>query len=99
MSITAPPEEYVGQLLYLKAVGGWGWHGVDDNEHIDNAFVVAAGGCHIRVLSFFSWHNEVRGVIGKVEEAGHIFDGLWIVCAECLKVNMISQSISACAMI
>jgi hypothetical protein len=84
MSITERPERYVGRLLYLKPGYGWGWNGVSDETSIDYAPIDAAGGCHVRICRFFSWHNEVRGVVGKVEEAEHIFNGLWFVGATML---------------
>ncbi len=80
MSIAVPAEKYVGQLLYLKPGYGWGWHGADDGEQVDYAPIDAAGGCRARVLRFFTWRDEVRGVVGKVEYPGHPFDKLWIVC-------------------
>jgi hypothetical protein len=85
MSIVAPPEKYVGQLLYLKPGYGWGWRGTGDGEQVDYALIDAAGGCEVRVLWFFTWRDEVRGVVGKVEQSGHIFDNLWIVCGAMVK--------------
>jgi hypothetical protein len=79
MPIIALPEKYVGQLLYLKPGYGWGWRGAD------YALIDAAGGCHVRVLRFFTWREEVRGVVGRVEQPGHLFDNLWIVCGAMVK--------------
>jgi hypothetical protein len=80
MSIIVQPEKYLGQLLYLKPTYGWGWVGQADNSRVDYASIDAAGGCQVRVLQFFTWRGEVRGIVGKVEQSGHLFDKLWIVC-------------------
>ncbi|MGI8549583.1 MAG: hypothetical protein ACR2PL_02130 [Dehalococcoidia bacterium] len=85
MAIVAPPEEYLGQLLYLRPGYGWGWRGADESERVDYAPIDAAGGCQVRVSRFFTWRGEVRGVVGKVEQPGHIFHNLWIVCGAMIK--------------
>jgi hypothetical protein len=44
----------------------------------------------------FSWHNEVRGVVGKVEEAEHIFNTLWFVGATLLDLRRAASTCSPC---
>jgi hypothetical protein len=39
--------------------------------------VDTAGAFHIRVPRIFDFQGEPRGVVGRVEESGHLFDGLW----------------------
>ena len=38
------------------------------------------GPVHVRVECFFVWRGDLRGFVGAVEEPGHLFDGLLIVC-------------------
>ncbi|OWK40930.1 hypothetical protein FRUB_04822 [Fimbriiglobus ruber] len=49
----------------------------DDERFIDYAEIDAAGVFHIRVQRFFDFQGEPRGLVGRVEQAGHPFDGLW----------------------
>src|SRR5262249_42922729 len=44
---------------------------------MDYAEVDRANAFHIRVHRFFSFDGKLRGIIGRVEQAGHLFDGLW----------------------
>ena len=37
----------------------------------------AAEPFHIRASWTFDYHHEPRGVVGRVEQPGHLFDGLW----------------------
>ena len=81
-SSSLPPSSrsYEGQLLCFKPRYGWGWcYGWNDHTHFDYARVDEAGAFHIRVHHFFSSRGELRGFIGRVEQLGHLFDGLWAV--------------------
>src|SRR5438477_2238501 len=80
MSLPQSSRTYEGQLLCCKPNHGWGWYrlGVrDDDRFIDYAEIDAAGAFHIRVNRFFTFEGELRGLVGRVEQAEHMFDGLW----------------------
>jgi hypothetical protein len=51
---------------------------VEETERsFDYAEVDAAGAFHIRVDRFFDFEGTPRGLIGRVEQPGHLFEGLW----------------------
>lgn len=80
MSLPHSVREYEGQLVCFEPWHGWGWFrlGVNEEDHfLDYAIVDAAGVFHIRVVRFFDYEGEPRGLVGRVEQAGHLFDGLW----------------------
>lgn len=80
MSIPASSREYEGRLLFCKPGYGWGWSRLDksdDDAFVDFAEVDRAGPFHIRVHRFFSFQAELRGIVGRVEQSGHMFDGMW----------------------
>jgi hypothetical protein len=59
---------------------GWGWFHLDAGgakEPTDYGEVDKVGSFHIRVHRFFTSRGELRGLVGRVEQAGHLFDGLW----------------------
>lgn len=81
----AAPESYVGGLLYLKPGYGWGWHRADGSAApvlFDYEIVDWAGPFHIRVNRFFVFRDELRGVIGMIEQEQHFLHGYWTACGE-----------------
>jgi hypothetical protein len=67
-------------LLCFRPFYGWGWWRLGDGgDKISLAYeeVDRAGDFHIRVQRFFSFQEELRGIVGRVEQPGHLFDGLW----------------------
>lgn len=80
MSLPPSSRDYEGQLLCYKPCYGWGWSVLNTSEadaNVDYAQVDRAGAFHIRVHRFFSFKGELRGIVGRVEQTGHMFDGLW----------------------
>src|SRR5262245_3162050 len=80
MSLPPSTRDYEGQLLCYEPRHGWGWYRLavsDDNRFLDYAEVDAAGAFHIRVHRVFDIEGEPRGLVGRVEQPGHLFDGLW----------------------
>lgn len=76
---------YIGKLVLLTPGYGWGWRRADDEQAtLDFEPILQAGSCHMRVQRFFSWRGEVRGLVCRVEQSGHIFDDLYVVCGEML---------------
>jgi hypothetical protein len=80
MSLPPSVRDYEGHLLCFEPWYGWGWYrlGVSDSDRfLDYAEVDAAGPFHIRVRRFFDYEGMPRGLVGRVEQPGHLFDGLW----------------------
>jgi hypothetical protein len=80
--VSLPPSvrKHEGQLVCFEPWFGWGWYrlGVSEEDRfLDYATVDAAGVFHIRVRRFFDYEGEPRGLVGQVEQAGHLFHGLW----------------------
>jgi hypothetical protein len=47
------------------------------DRFLDYATIDAAGVFHIRVRRVFDVEGQPRGLVGQVEQVGHLFDGLW----------------------
>jgi len=80
MSLPPSIRFFEGQLLCFEPRYGLGWYrlGVSDNDRfLDFTEVANAGAFHIRVRRTFDFRGEPRGVVGLVEESGHLFNGLW----------------------
>ena len=80
MSLPESTRDHAGRLLYFEPWHGWGWFrlGADGGkESIDYGEVDRAGAFRVRVRRFFTFEGELRGIVGRVEQAGHLFDGLW----------------------
>jgi hypothetical protein len=80
--VSLPPSvrEFEGHLVCFEPWRGWGWYrlGVsEENRFLDYALIDAAGVFHIRVRHIFDVEGQPRGLIGQVEQVGHLFDGLW----------------------
>lgn len=80
----AAPERYIGGLLYLKPGYCWGWRCTDGDAPagLNYDIVDQAGPFHIRVKRFFVFRDELRGVVGTVEQEGHFLNGYWAACGE-----------------
>jgi hypothetical protein len=80
VSLPESIRSYKGELLCFGPCNGWGWFQLDasgEKASIDYGEIDKAGDFHIRVHRFFSFQGELRGIVGRVEQAGHLFDGLW----------------------
>ncbi len=80
MSLVESVRGYEGQLLCFVPWHGWGWFRLGaggDKVPLDYGEVDRAGAFHVRVRRFFTSRGELRGIVGQVEQAGHLFDGLW----------------------
>ncbi|HEY0455809.1 MAG TPA: hypothetical protein VGE41_05505 [Verrucomicrobiae bacterium] len=79
MSLKPVCESYVGKLLIVSPIYGWGWTRLDEGApSLDYAQVLQAGSFAVRVHEFFHFKEMLRGAIGLVEQPNHIFDKLWI---------------------
>ena len=64
-------ELFIGKLLKVKPVYGWGWYGNTEAPSPSEGF-------KMRLESFW-WHDGIRrGGIAKIETKGHTYDG-WTV--------------------
>lgn len=80
MSLPGSSRHYEGQLSCFAPRHGWGWFRRDargGKEPVDYAGIDRAGDFHLRARRFFASEGELRGVVGRVEQPGHPFDGPW----------------------
>ena len=79
MPIVILPEEYIGQLLYVKPKYGWGWVRHDAPAiSLSHAQVQELGGFQVRVRFLFGGRRYLRGLVGVVEQESHPLDGSWL---------------------
>ena len=70
--------EFVGRPVAARTIYGWGWaEGHDDRT--DSVPVDVPPSFHFRVVEFCDWNGERRGGIGHIDQAGHIYDGHWLL--------------------
>jgi hypothetical protein len=80
MGLEESCKSYEGGVVAVKPVYGWGWSRLDAPEIPVPAQVNGvARPFHCRIKGFFYFQGELRGAVGKVEELGHLYDGLWAV--------------------
>ena len=81
MSLPESTRDFAGKLLCFMPWYGWGWFQLAaGGEQVPTDFgeIDKAGAFQIRVNRFFSIQGELRGIIGRVEQSGHLFDGFWV---------------------
>jgi len=70
-------KTYLGKLVAAKPVYGWGWTRLDAPEIPVPAQINGVPfPFQCRIEKFFDSEDELRGFIGRVEQAEHIYDGL-----------------------
>ena len=80
MGLEESCQAYLGSLVVVKPVYGWGWSRLDAPEIPVPAEVDGVPRpFHCRIRDFFYFRDELRGATGRVEESGHVYDGLWVV--------------------
>jgi len=70
--------DFVGKHACARPVYGWGW-GEGNDERTDTVPVEVPSPFMFRVSEFFDWNGERRGGIGRIEQAGHIYEGYWLL--------------------
>lgn len=78
------PEQYIGRLLYLEPTVQPDWKQWNSpHSPAEMAHPQAWGGFSVRVRYFLTLHaaNVWCGLVGRVEQEGHLFDRLWIGCS------------------
>ncbi len=77
------PERYIDRLLFLEPTDIPRWQqSIQPDDFIGFAQMQTLSGFHVRVRYFLTLYatDTWGGVVGRVEQAGHVFDGLWIGC-------------------
>lgn len=67
-------EQYIGSLLSIKPIYGWGWHGNKEEPDAPEEF-----NTRLERLFWSERENIRRGGVGKVESPGHIYDNHTII--------------------
>lgn len=78
------PEEYIDRLLYLEPSERANWkQGTAQDSVADVSHPQVVSGFHVRVKYFLTLHRENawNGLVGTVEQEGHLFDRLWFGCS------------------
>jgi hypothetical protein len=80
MGLEETCRTHLGSLVVFKPEYGWGWTRLDAPDILVPAQVNGVPfPFQCRIERFFDVRGELRGFIGRVEEAGHIYDGLRVV--------------------
>lgn len=80
MGLDESCKPYLGSLVAVKPVYGWGWSRLDAPEIPVPAEVNGVPrSFHCRIKGFFYFQHELRGAIGTIVEPQHLYDGLWSV--------------------
>jgi hypothetical protein len=80
MGLEESCKSYLGSLVAVKPIYGWGWSRLDapeipvpaESNGVPRPF-------YCRLQDFFYFRGELRGATGRIEESEHISDGLWCV--------------------
>ena len=71
-------DRFVRRAVYVAPFYGYGWTSAPKDPAKEWNWVPAS--FHVIVVRFYVHRANRRGFVGKVDEAGHEFDGLWMVC-------------------
>jgi hypothetical protein len=63
---------YIGQILEVRPIYGWGWTRNVEEPAPPSKF-------WIRLSRLWSYQGERRGGVGQVQQPHHPFDGFWVV--------------------
>src|SRR5262245_13087994 len=76
MGLDPSTEYYLGRIVALRPVYGWGWASSDASPAQINSVPLPF---HCRIQQFFSFQKECRGAVALIEEPEHIYDRLWAI--------------------
>jgi len=80
MGLDESCKRYLGSLIVVKPVYGWGWLRLDAPEIPVPAEINGVPRpFHCRIKDFFYFQDELRGAAGNIEEVGHTYDGFWVI--------------------
>src|SRR5262245_21967120 len=71
-------DQYVGCTVYVAPFYGYGW--TSEIKSPPKPWDWVPTPFHVRILRIYEHRGNRRGFVGKVDEAGHEFHNLWIVC-------------------
>jgi hypothetical protein len=80
MPLETSCTEYIGKLVFILPIVGYGWCRVDPNEppdHLGGA-IDTPQPFHARLLEFHYFDGEIAAGIGIVEEPNHLSDKDWV---------------------
>lgn len=79
MGLDKSCESYLDNFVVVKPVYGWGWTRLDAPEIRVPAEVNGVPRpFNCRITEFLYYQNELNGAVGKIVEANHIYNNLWI---------------------
>jgi hypothetical protein len=80
MGLDETCRTFLGRLVVFKPEYGWGWTRLDAPEiPVPTQVNGVPFPFQCRIERFFDFRGELRGFIGRVEQAEHIYDGLQVV--------------------
>ena len=80
MGLDESCKSYLGNVIAVRPVYGWGWTRLDAPEiSVPDEIDGVPYPFHCRIKELFYFENELRGAVGNIEEVGHIYDSLWLV--------------------
>ena len=80
MGLNENCKTYLNEFVAFKPEYGWGWTRLDAPESRVPAQVNGVPfPFHCRIRDFFDFRGELRGFVGRVEQAEHIYNGLLVV--------------------
>ena len=68
-------ENFVGQAIYIRPIGGWGWARID--AEASEYEIEVPQPFSLRVVRLTQHRGQLNGFLGRVEEKKHALDGLW----------------------
>ena len=75
------PDEYIGRLLYLEPTERPGWKQLNVSDNPAESPQPPDGfGVRVRYFLTLRSDNAWCGLVGTVEQEGHLFDRFWIGC-------------------
>ena len=80
MPLETSCTEYIGKLLFVLPIVGYGWCQVDPSAPADQpgGAIDTPQPFHARLLEFQYLDGKIAGGIGTVEESGHPLDKEWV---------------------
>ena len=78
MGLANETLDFFGKCLFVETHYGWGWLVADPTTDTTTSYTTPAS-FHLQLDWLFAFGGELRGGIGRIQEAGHSFDAYWAV--------------------
>lgn len=88
MPLSETCKLYKGKTVWIKPTYGWGWSRLDligPTTAVDYSVVEQVGLLRCRIEDFFEIKSQLRGFIGRLEEAATVFSATRIVATVMLE--------------